>query len=228
MTATRKSKKRVPAVRPGPGLRWKPTAKELKRLKPREVKPPKPPKADHPNHQLISDILAEGEEHTLTADGLGEALVGLSLSSPGRPALAIYDYEKCVRVLVRRDKMTDEEAREFLDFNTVGAWCGDHGVHQQPRPPLQEPGMKTKPKAKNDAIVVALSRMTMVKVRTLRLRKGDILVFTLGNLEHGVLPTEKDLQNLRGLVQQALPDPHASLFLPPVVEVTVVRPKKKV
>lgn len=42
-----------------------------------------------------------------------------------KDSLAVYDYEKMVRVLMRRDKMGREEAEEYLDFNVVGAWVGE-------------------------------------------------------------------------------------------------------
>lgn len=75
-----------------------------------------------------SEILAELKEsnpQALLADGFEEALVGLA-ERCGQPTLAVYDYEKAVTVLVRSHDLTDNEAREFLDFNTVGAWLGEH------------------------------------------------------------------------------------------------------
>lgn len=41
--------------------------------------------------------------------------------------VAVYDYDKCVEVLVARDGMTHEEADEFLSFNTLGAYVGENG-----------------------------------------------------------------------------------------------------
>ena len=37
---------------------------------------------------------------------------------------AIEDFEKMVQILMRRDKMSRDEAVEFLDFNTLGCWSG--------------------------------------------------------------------------------------------------------
>jgi hypothetical protein len=78
----------------------------------------------HPIHEAIHEIMKDGGESIGLADGFAEALIGLSLSSPGRPALTVYDYEKCARILVHRDKMSYEEACEFLDSNIVGVWVG--------------------------------------------------------------------------------------------------------
>jgi len=39
----------------------------------------------------------------------------------------VYDYEKCVQVLISRDGMDYDDADEFLQFNTLGAYVGEHG-----------------------------------------------------------------------------------------------------
>jgi len=64
------------------------------------------------------------EDPTLLADGFEDAFIGYFWRC-GKPVVACYDYEKCVRILIKRDKMTDEGAREFLEYNTVGAWVGE-------------------------------------------------------------------------------------------------------
>jgi len=69
-----------------------------------------------------ADACGEG---ILVADGLDEALVGLTCYQSGRSTVcAVYDYERCVAVF-RKQGMTDDEAREWMDFNVVGAWVGD-------------------------------------------------------------------------------------------------------
>jgi hypothetical protein len=60
----------------------------------------------------------------LVADGFDDAAIGIA-ERCGQPPIVIYDYEACARELVRRDGMSEEEAREFLDFNCVGAWVGE-------------------------------------------------------------------------------------------------------
>ncbi len=62
----------------------------------------------------------------LLADGLEDALIGYTLNHH-HPACAVYDYGKCMTVLQQRDNMTPEEAEECLDFNTLGAYVGEHG-----------------------------------------------------------------------------------------------------
>lgn len=59
----------------------------------------------------------------LVADGFDDAAIGIA-ERCGQPPIVIYDYEACARELVRRDGMTEEDARNYLDFNRVGAWVG--------------------------------------------------------------------------------------------------------
>lgn len=70
--------------------------------------------------------LAEINPDALLADGLEEALVGYTLNHHAPPR-AVYDAAKCVEILVSRDGMTPEDAEEFLEFNTYGAYVGEHG-----------------------------------------------------------------------------------------------------
>ena len=56
----------------------------------------------------------------LLADGFEKAFSGICAASDR----AIYDYEACVKVLVDRDSMSEEEATEFMEFNVVGAYVG--------------------------------------------------------------------------------------------------------
>lgn len=60
----------------------------------------------------------------LKADGFDEAVLGVGRRC-SQPNLLVYDYHKCCEILVKRDKMTYEEAEEFMEFNVVGAWVGD-------------------------------------------------------------------------------------------------------
>lgn len=77
------------------------------------------------NYQEICEYCAENEAEILLADGFEDALIGITEYGPGREQLAVYDRDKCVEVLMTRDGMTDEEAVEFFEFNTLGAWVGE-------------------------------------------------------------------------------------------------------
>ena len=64
----------------------------------------------------------EESDQPLHADGFEEALVGYGVQFNQR--LAIYDYARCVRVLVERHEMTEQEAVEYMEYNVVGAYAG--------------------------------------------------------------------------------------------------------
>ena len=70
----------------------------------------------------IRDQLAEENPDALCFDGFDEALVGIARRAT-RPSLAAYDYWLCIAVLVR--DMPEDEAIEFFEFNTMGAWVGE-------------------------------------------------------------------------------------------------------
>lgn len=46
-------------------------------------------------------------------------------SSDGHLRVALYDYDKCLSVLMKRDKMSYEDAVEFLEVNTLGSYVGE-------------------------------------------------------------------------------------------------------
>lgn len=75
---------------------------------------------------MILEELQEMNPDALVADGLEAGLVGYTLNHH-HPVVAVYDFAKCVSILRERDGMTEEEAEEFLHFNTLGAFVGDSG-----------------------------------------------------------------------------------------------------
>ena len=42
----------------------------------------------------------------------------------GQEPVVAYDYEKCLKILESRDEMTPDEAREYMEYNVVGAYMG--------------------------------------------------------------------------------------------------------
>lgn len=71
----------------------------------------------------LSEWISEYNPKALTADGFEDAIIGIA-ERCGQPSLVVYDAKKCVEILVKRDGMTYDEAREFFDFNTLGSWVG--------------------------------------------------------------------------------------------------------
>ena len=66
----------------------------------------------------------EFESEALLADGFEEALIGIGIQFNNE--VAVYDYEKCVKVLMERDKMKLGEAIEYMDYNVLGAYVGEN------------------------------------------------------------------------------------------------------
>jgi len=58
----------------------------------------------------------------LIADGYDDAIIGIG-SRCGQPDLIVYDVEKVIEILMQ--DMSEEEAREYFDFNIGGSWVGD-------------------------------------------------------------------------------------------------------
>jgi hypothetical protein len=68
--------------------------------------------------------LHELNPEALQADGFEDAYLGYATQACNLP-LAVYDYDKCVDILVSRDGMTYDEAIEFIEFNVVCAYVGE-------------------------------------------------------------------------------------------------------
>ncbi len=61
------------------------------------------------------------EEELLKADGFDDAIIGIDEVS----MRLIYSCTKCVEILMKRDKMSDEDAWEHFQFNVKGAYVGE-------------------------------------------------------------------------------------------------------
>ena len=67
--------------------------------------------------EQIADLNSEA----LFADGFDEAIIGHDAAG----SCCVYDYDKCLKVLMERDDMDFPEAHEFMEFNVVSAYVGD-------------------------------------------------------------------------------------------------------
>lgn len=70
--------------------------------------------------ETIENMLTE-DETVLLADGFESAFVGIGRQF-GKP-IAIYDRAKCIEILM--EEMSEEEAEEYFQYNTEGAWVGN-------------------------------------------------------------------------------------------------------
>jgi len=62
-------------------------------------------------------------DEILLADGFEGALIGTARQF--NKSFAVYDYTKCVDILIKRDGFNHEEAHEHMEYNVVGAWMGE-------------------------------------------------------------------------------------------------------
>jgi|TARA_R110001583_G_scaffold10522_1_gene48428 hypothetical protein len=69
------------------------------------------------------ELLEEREDSVLVADGFDDAFIGMVFE--WGPPRAVYSYDKCVNVLMERDKASYEAALEYMEFNVVGAYMGE-------------------------------------------------------------------------------------------------------
>ena len=72
----------------------------------------------------FGEWVAEFNEEALLADGYEDAFIGVAVRC-GKLPLAVYDAEKCIKILMERDGMDYVDAQEFFEFNTLGAWAGE-------------------------------------------------------------------------------------------------------
>jgi len=62
------------------------------------------------------------ESSALLADGFDSCIIGFCSDSER----IVYNREKMIELLMKRDKMSDIDALEFLEYNT---WASDVGEH---------------------------------------------------------------------------------------------------
>ncbi len=80
-----------------------------------------------PGGQSAEELISEeydGEE-LLFADGFGDAIVGVQVMTAGHSPCVVYDYDKCIEILMERDGMEYEDAAEHMDFNVTGGYVGE-------------------------------------------------------------------------------------------------------
>ena len=60
----------------------------------------------------------------MKADGFDEAIIGVGRQFD-KPDRLIYDYDKCLAILMLDQDFTEEEAIEWMEYNVVGAYVGE-------------------------------------------------------------------------------------------------------
>lgn len=72
----------------------------------------------------LREWISEFNPDALLADGFEAAIIGVA-ERCAKPILVVYDMEKCIEILVKRDGMSESDAMDFFEFNVIGAWTGE-------------------------------------------------------------------------------------------------------
>lgn len=72
----------------------------------------------------VLEAVSQFYPDSLKADGFNKAIIGYAAAGPLEGRL-IYSIEEMIKIL-RFGGMTEEEAVEYLEFNTINAWVGEH------------------------------------------------------------------------------------------------------
>lgn len=74
----------------------------------------------------LADGMDEGKgKPILVVDGFDAALLGY-VEMFGKEPVALYDRDLCIKILMDRDGMDEDEAEEFFSFNVIGAFVGPY------------------------------------------------------------------------------------------------------
>ncbi len=68
-------------------------------------------------------MIAEMYPDALFADGFDEAILGLCTTFT--ITIICYDRDACLKILMDRDMMSEDDAEEFFAFNVEGAGMGE-------------------------------------------------------------------------------------------------------
>ena len=73
--------------------------------------------------ESVREYIAEFSPDALFAEGLDSAILGIVERFAMSPVV-LYDEDKCIEIFMEQG-MTLEEAREFFEYNVLGAWVGN-------------------------------------------------------------------------------------------------------
>lgn len=72
--------------------------------------------------QIINEFWCDHE--IMLADGFDDALLGVGWSFNKSPS-AVYDREKCIKILMKKNKCKREDADDYFCYNVEGAYVGE-------------------------------------------------------------------------------------------------------
>jgi hypothetical protein len=79
-----------------------------------------------PKETCNRDNVALFDEDMLFCDGLDDALVGYRVGFNENKNIAAYDYDLCIVSLMTNDEMSEEDAMEWMSYNTMDSYVGEY------------------------------------------------------------------------------------------------------
>ena len=73
----------------------------------------------------VQEYLADIDPNIILFDGLDDAIIGHAYLMQSQTYVAVYNYDKIVEALMKRQGMNRMVAREYADFNIAGAYLGE-------------------------------------------------------------------------------------------------------
>ena len=70
-------------------------------------------------------FIEDNYPNALIADGFDKAIMGI-VERSGMNPVVLYNKNKCINIMIKRDGTTEEEAIEFYYYNIVGSHMGDY------------------------------------------------------------------------------------------------------
>jgi len=61
----------------------------------------------------------------MLADYFEGAFIGMASRFDFKEPVAVYDYDKCIEILVNEHDLEEEQALEYFSYNVLGSWVGD-------------------------------------------------------------------------------------------------------
>ena len=71
------------------------------------------------------EFIEDNYPDVLIADGFDDAIMGI-VERYGMNPVVLYNKDKCLKTLQKRDGMSESEAIDFYYYNIVGAYMGEH------------------------------------------------------------------------------------------------------
>tara|TARA_R100000458_G_C8170539_1_gene171202 strand:- start:402 stop:668 length:267 start_codon:yes stop_codon:yes gene_type:complete len=75
---------------------------------------------------IIKEKLSVCNPDALFLDGFDDALIGIGRRT-GTLEVAVYDYAKCVGIMIERDGSSHDDAVDYMEYNVTGAYVGENG-----------------------------------------------------------------------------------------------------